>query len=78
MTTSPAPNIDTIRRAIVVACSMRDQRLTPPDRIVPTGDGGIAMQFERDPEFISIEIEPGGLVELLVFNESRLKHRAAI
>lgn len=72
-----APTIDTIRRAIVVARSMRDQRLPPPDRIVPTGDGGIALQFERDREFVSIEIEPEGLVELLVFDGGKLKHRAA-
>lgn len=73
-----SPTADTIRRAIVVASSMRDQGLSPPDRIVPTGDGGIAVQFERDPEFVSIEIEPEGLVELLVFEGGKLKHRAAI
>lgn len=71
------------RRRILFAApsssqARRDQGLSPPDQIVPTGDGGIALQFERDPEFVSIEIEPEGLVELLVFDGGKLKHRAAI
>lgn len=72
------PSAGTIDRATAVAISMRDKGLPPPDRIVPTGDGGIALQFERNNEFISIEVEPEGLVELLVFCDGRLTHRAAI
>lgn len=73
-----APSAGTIDKATAVAISMRDRGLPPPDRIVPTGDGGIALQFDRDNEFISIEVEPEGLVELLVFCDGRFTHRAAI
>lgn len=74
----PPPSADTIDRVMTVAMAMHDQGLPPPDRIVPTGDGGIALQFELNNEFISIEVEPEGLVELLVFCDGRLTHRAAI
>ena len=57
---------------------MRDHGAPPPTRIVPTGEGGIALQFERGRDFVSIEIEHEGVVELLVFEEGRLKHRAAL
>jgi hypothetical protein len=73
-----APSVATIRKASLVAASLRDRGAPSPTRVVPTGDGGIALQFERGREFISIEIEPEGLVELLVFEEGRLKHRAAL
>lgn len=73
---APSPAI--LRRASLVAASLRDHNTPPPTRIVPTGDGGIALQFEREREFISIEIEPEGPVELLVFEDGCLKHRAAL
>jgi hypothetical protein len=73
-----APSLSTIRKASLGAASLRDHGTPLPTRIVPTGDGGIAIQFARDREFISIEIEPEGVVELLVFEEGRLKHRAAL
>ena len=73
-----APSVAIIKKTSLVAASLRDHEAPAPTRIVPTGDGGIAMQFERGREFISIEIEPEGLVELLVFKEGRLTHRAAL
>lgn len=73
-----APNAATIARAFLVARSLREQGAPPPCRVVPTGDGGIAFQFERGREFLSIEVEPEGLVELLVFDDGRLKHRSAL
>ena len=73
-----APNAATIARAFLVASTLRDKGASPPDRVVPTGDGGIAFQFERGREFISVEVEPEGVVELLVFEEGRLKHRVTL
>lgn len=73
-----APSPTTITKASQVAASLRDHGAPSPTRVVPTGDGGIALQFERGREFISIEIEPEGLVELLVFEEGHLTHRAAL
>lgn len=72
------PSAATISRASLVASSLRDQGAPAPSRIVPTGDGGIAFQYDSDPEFISIEVEPDGPVELLVFNKGRLTHRAEL
>jgi hypothetical protein len=71
-----APSSATISRATTVAVSLRDQGAPAPTRIVPTGDGGIAFQYDGRPQFISIEVEPEGPVELLIFNEGRLTHRA--
>src|SRR5690348_11187760 len=51
-----APTTETIAQASSVASALRDQGAPPPSRVVPTGDGGIAFQFERGHEFISIEI----------------------
>lgn len=73
-----APNAETIARACLVASTLRDKGASPPNRVVPTGDGGIAFQFERDREFISVEVEPEGVVELLVFEDGQLKHRSAL
>lgn len=73
-----APNAATIARACLVASTLRDKGASPPDRVVPTGDGGIAFQFERGREFMSVEVEPEGVVELLVFEEGRLKHRVTL
>lgn len=73
-----APSSATITKASLVAASLRDHGAPAPTRIVPTGDGGIALQFDRGRQFISIEIEPEGVVELLVFDDGRLRHRAAL
>lgn len=72
------PNSATISHATVTAISLRDQGAPAPTRIVPTGDGGIAFQYDGDPEFISIEVEPEGRVELLVFVNGRLTHRTEL
>ncbi|HEX7379782.1 MAG TPA: hypothetical protein VF278_21840 [Pirellulales bacterium] len=72
------PNAATIACASATAISLRDQGAPAPTRIVPTGDGGIAFQYDSDPEFISIEVEPEGRVELLVFVNGRLTHRAEL
>jgi hypothetical protein len=73
-----APSLTTISRASTIAASLRAQGAPPPTRIVPTGDGGIAFQYEGDPKFVSIEIEPEGPIEILVFNLGRLIYRAEL
>lgn len=72
------PSAEAISRASTTAISLRDHGAPAPTRIVPTGDGGIAFQYDGEPEFISIEVEPEGRVELLVFNKGRLTHRAEL
>ena len=72
------PSTATITRASLVASALRDFGALPPTRVVPTGDGGIALQFDWGRKFVSIEIEPEGLVELFVFDDGRLKHRAVL
>jgi hypothetical protein len=72
------PNPATIDRASKAAIALRDQGAPAPTRIVPTGDGGVAFQYDGQSEFISIEIEPEGRVELLVFVNGRLTHRAEL
>lgn len=73
-----APSPATIRKASSVAVSLEAHGAPAPTRIVSTGDGGVAFQFERGNQFISIEVEPEGIVELLVFDNGRLTHRSAL
>jgi hypothetical protein len=73
-----APNAATIARASLVASTLHENGAQSPNRVVPTGDGGIAFQFERGHEFISIEVEPEGVIELLAFDDGRLRHRSTL
>jgi hypothetical protein len=73
-----APAEQTIARATELASRLRVQGVPAPTRIVPTGDGGIAFQFEDDSRFTSIEIGDDGVVELYQFEESRLILRQVV
>lgn len=65
-----APSTATIsaQRRSVGPCAIKG---TPaPTRIMPTGDGGIAFQYDGHPDFISLEVKPEGPVELLVLTKA--------
>jgi hypothetical protein len=52
--------------------------LIPAPRIVPTGDGGIALQTGEGSVFQSLEIDADGTVELLLFHDAHLAGKIRI
>lgn len=70
-----APSIETIGRAFDIASVLRSHGLPAPTRIVPTGDGGIAIQDDAGHDFVSIEIAADGTVEYLRFSGSKIVER---
>lgn len=57
------------------ALKLRDAGLPPPTRVVPNGDGGIALEKFVNSSFQSIEFEKDGTVELLTFKDGKLESR---
>lgn len=72
------PSARAIDLAIKLAKSMRDNDMLLPLRVVPTGDGGIAFERWHESVFESIEIDEDGSIELMVFEDSKLKLRQSI
>lgn len=68
---------ETVLRAMRVACFLRDHNERSPDRVVPTGDGGIAFQYDGYP-FTSIEVPINGPVEKFVFRSGGCVERIAV
>lgn len=75
-----APSVEIIGRASEVAMELRDA-LTPcpaPLRVVADGEGGIAFEFRLGTLFASLNIGADGLVELVTFDNCRLKSRVSL
>jgi hypothetical protein len=69
------PSMGTITRAYEIATFLRIRGFPAPTRIVPTGDGGVAFQFEADRDFDSLEVAEDGNIECLRFSGSKLVER---
>ena len=69
------PTREMITFASEYAMHLRDRGCPPPDRVVPNGDGGIAFEKWTGSFYQVIEFEPGGIVELLTYRDSRLVGR---
>ena len=69
------PSREIIQVALQLASVCRANFLSPPLRVVPDGEGGIAFERRAGHEFESLRVAADGRVELLVFENSRLVHR---
>ena len=72
-----APTLKAIDRAIKIAVQMRDQRFSPPKRVVPDGDGGVVLEQWYGSVTESIEIESDGSAEYVVCDGGRVVQRNA-
>ena len=59
-----------------VACRLRDEGMPLPVNVAPTGDGGIAFQYELSDLFVTIEVDVAGDVELRIFHDGRVIRRS--
>jgi len=57
---------------------MRDQRMPPPHRVVPDGEGGIVFERKEPPVFEVFEISRDGSIEYSLFVNSQLKTRESV
>lgn len=68
------PSLTAVGRACDLAAFLQDI-WRPPDRVVPDGDGGIAFEWYRDLDSISINVQEDGTIEALCFENCRLVER---
>jgi hypothetical protein len=73
-----APSQSVLSRAYDVALALRLHDFLPFDRVVPTGDGGIAFASETDDELVSLEIDADGTMELFHFRGPELAFRTRL
>lgn len=72
------PSPDVINLACKVAMNYRDEGLVPPTMVVPDGEGGISFErFEGDIS-LSLNIYADKSVELLTFDDCRLRERCRL
>lgn len=70
-----APSHETLELALQIAESLSEKGLSPPLRVVPTVDGGIAFEHRIGDDLEIVEIDADGTVEFMVFRSSRLIER---
>jgi len=68
-----APTPHTIANACQLARMMRDDKLPPPTRVVPTVDGGVAFELETGDHLVCLEITPAGTLEYDRYFKSSLQ-----
>ena len=66
------PSRAIIDRASDLAMLLRERNWHPPNRVVPSGDGGIIFERWDGPIFEQIEISDDGAVLVASFEDSRL------
>lgn len=71
------PSATTVGRARDLVGCLQDI-CRPPDRVIPNGDGGVAFEWYRGLDSVSIGIEEDGTVEVLRFENCRLVERVAL
>ncbi|HEX7377956.1 MAG TPA: hypothetical protein VF278_12625 [Pirellulales bacterium] len=64
-----APTTIAIAGATGVVSRLRGAGMPVPTNVAPTGDGGIAFQYELTDTFLTIEIDLEGAVELRVYRD---------
>ena len=69
------PSKQAIQVAIAIAEAVRGMGISPPDRVVPDGDGGIVFEQRSGPISRTIEIHDNGDVYVSQFRDSRLVRR---
>ena len=66
------PSRESIHVALQLARAYRDNFLSPPLRVVPDGEGGVAFERRSGNLFESLRVAADGRAELLAFENSRL------
>lgn len=68
------PSKESIRTGCLFAAYLRDDtpEVPVPNRVMPTGDGGIVFEYRSGKESTIYEIDETGLIEKLQFDECRL------
>lgn len=70
------PTAAAIASASQAACRLRDEGISLPTNVAPTGDGGIAFEYELSNAFLTIEIDSVGDRELRVFQDGKIVRRS--
>jgi hypothetical protein len=74
----PAPSRETIHLACRVAKYYRDFGAPAPQRVCPDTSGGIVFELGRGQILETLRITPNGTVELVVFDDGRLRSRTRL
>ena len=61
-----------------VATALCDQRVDPPDRVVPNGDGGIVLRWRSDRFTWTLELDSDGSMETSLMEHTRLVCRHSL
>lgn len=69
------PNTEVVKLACKVAMSLRDEGIVPPTRVVPDGEGGVSFERVDGKLSESLNIYADGTIELLTFDDCRLRTR---
>lgn len=67
-----APSRETIELASEVAQQLSNLGLLAPKRVAASGDGGIVFAWEDKPRLATLEMDADGVLEVAVFQNSRL------
>ena len=65
------PQIAVIDHALRVCDAWRRAPYTPPDRVLPDAEGGLAFEWYREPWFSDLEFERDGRATWRVYSDSR-------
>jgi len=73
-----APSLETIKNAGHIAMCLRDLGWSPPTRVVPDGEGGIAFELVASNYYQSLVVSANGGVELDTFRDCRFVSRVPL
>lgn len=73
-----SPSKEACANACKLATTLRDNCDLPPERVVPTGDGGIVLERKRDRDAFVFEVAADGMIEYFAFHDSKLISRCEI
>jgi hypothetical protein len=74
----PAPTAVSIKSAIGIAQLLCEQGKQAPMRVVPSVSAGIVLEWKETFGYATVEIEPDGQAEVILFAEGRIKSRSTI
>ena len=72
------PTAKSLARAADIAMFFRDDVAPLPTGVVPDGDGGLTFERQSGTLFESLNIYEDGSVEILVFEDGRLRDRKKV
>jgi hypothetical protein len=72
------PSRRVLARALEIATQLRDSGSRAFDRVVTTGDGGVAFHTDAGPDYYSVEVDGDGSAEFFHFRDRQLQSRSDI